>query len=217
MEHIKKHAVLTGDIVESSKLSADQLDETRKSLKSIINEFAGLYPDVIVGDVANFRGDGWQLLVANPNCLLRLLLFITCGLKLAKVNKSRIGIAIGKVEKIDYDNISLSSGEVFTESGKILNEIENMKVKKDKPFWWLVDKNSYKSSTYELLASIANDWTYAVSQAVYGSLKGQSQQEIADETGVSRQNVTKNLKNGKWNLLEKNLVKEEKIIKKSNL
>jgi hypothetical protein len=210
MGNTKKYAVLTGDIVESSKLSVDQLDKTRKALKNIINEFASLYPDIIVGNIANFRGDGWQLLVANPKYVLRVLLFITCGLKLAQVNNTRIGIATGTVEKIDYENISLSSGEAFTKSGKILNDIENMKVKKDKPFWSLADKNIYKSLTYEILSSIANDWTYAVSQAIYGSLKGTSQQGIADRTGVSRQNVTKNLKSGKWNLLEKFLAEEEK-------
>ena len=209
MGNTKKYAVLTGDIVESSKLSVDQLDETRKALKNIISEFDGLYPNVIIGEIANFRGDGWQLLVAKPKYVLRLLLFITCGLKLAKVNNTRIGIATGVVEKIDYENISLSSGYAFTQSGKILNDIENMKVKKDKPFWSLIDKNTYKSSTYEILASIANDWTYVVAQAIYGSLKGQTQQKIADDMGVSQPNVVKSLIRGKWDLLENNLNKEE--------
>jgi len=209
MGNTKKYAVFTGDIVESSKLSADQLERTRTVLKNVINEFAKLYPDIIVGDIASFRGDGWQLLLAKPKYVLRLLLFITCGLKLAKVNNTRVGIATGTVEKINYDNISLSSGEAFTKSGKVLDEIENIKVKKAKPFWRLIDKNTYKSSTYEILSFIANDWTFAVAQAIYGVLKGKTQQEIADEMGVSQPNVVKSLERGKWDLLENNLNKEE--------
>ena len=211
MGRTKKYAVLTGDIIESSKLNAEQLAANRQALQEIIEDFGQLYPDAIIGNVAFFRGDGWQLLVAEPQYLLRVLLFISCGLKLRKVNNSRIGIAVGTVDKINYDNISLSTGEAFTESGRILNDIESMKVKKDKPFWQLRDQNIHRAMLFEMLAAFANGLTHTVAKTIYASLQGKNQQEIAAETGGSRQNVAKKLASGKWSLLENILINEENL------
>lgn len=209
MGNNKKYAVLTGDIIESSKLNAGQLEKNRVALQNIINEFIGFHPGVVIGNIAYFRGDGWQLLMAEPKYLLRLLLFIACGLKLAEVNNTRVGIAIGSAENINYENISLSTGEAFSKSGKIMNNIENMKVKKNKPLWRLEDKNTYRVLTYEILGAVVNDWTNAVALAIYEALKGRTQQEIADETGVVRQVVGRKLKRGKWTLIKKILAEEE--------
>lgn len=210
MGKTKKYAVLTGDIIESSKLDVKQFAAARQALKETIKDFKELYPKAIVGDAAFFRGDGWQLLVAEPRYLLRLLLFISSGLKLRKVNNSRIGIAAGTVEEINSDNISLSIGRAFTESGRIMTDIENIKVKNDKPVWRLRDKNIHRAMLFEILASLANDWTDAVAQTIYVALQGKKPQEIAEKNGGSRQGIAKKMAGGKWNLIENILIIEEK-------
>ncbi|MDD5697723.1 MAG: hypothetical protein PHH77_03825 [Victivallaceae bacterium] len=206
----QKYAVLTGDIIESSKLNAEQLAAARKALEDIVADFKALYPRAIIGEPAFFRGDGWQLLLARPRYSLRLLLFIASGLKMRRVNNSRIGAAAGPVKTINYDNISLSNGAAFTESGRVLNAIENIKIKKDKPLWRLSDKNIYRVLTFAALTAVADNWTPAIAGSIYGALKGLNQHEIASETGGSRQNTAKQLRRGKWSLIAEILAAEEK-------
>lgn len=209
MEENEKYAVLTGDIIESSGLNAEQLAAVRKTLEDIVADFRAVYPPAIIGVPAFFRGDGWQLLLARPRYLLRLLLFIVAGLKMRRVNNSRIGAATGPVETVNCDNVSLSGGAAFTESGRMLNEIENIKIKKDRPLWRLSDRNVYRVLIFAALAGVAADWTPAMAGSIYGALKGLNQHEIAAGTGCSRQNTAKQLRRGKWPLIAAVLAEEE--------
>ena len=82
-------------------------------------------------DLAKFRGDGWQLLVRNPQKSFEISLFIRTYIryKFKPENlDSRIAIAVGSVEFIPKNNISEGYGKAFTESGRVLDSMKNQRM-----------------------------------------------------------------------------------------
>jgi len=56
-------SVIAGDIVGSSKLSADDLKMTLQGLRDSTRRFEEKFPDTVYGMLDVFSGDGWQLLM----------------------------------------------------------------------------------------------------------------------------------------------------------
>ena len=69
-------AVLTGDIIGSSKMDPQEriaLYETFPRLSAMLKE---CYPSDVSYRISNFRGDGWQLIVDHTGKSLEIGLFI---------------------------------------------------------------------------------------------------------------------------------------------
>jgi len=71
------YAVLTGDLVRSSKLTATQSKHAMEELRTAAEAFCEVYPESIVGRLDTFRHDSWQLLLTRPELALRAALFQT--------------------------------------------------------------------------------------------------------------------------------------------
>ena len=127
-------AVLTGDIVGSSALSADELSEVMAALQlgadAVCEGVGGDLTDasdVWVGPVDVFRGDGWQAALRDP----RHALLAAVILRLAVIRRrpegrrnafdTRVAIAVGPAERLVPEAISRSSGSAFTQSGGLLD------------------------------------------------------------------------------------------------
>jgi hypothetical protein len=113
-------AVLTGDLIGSTGLSAQELAGTRTVLERCVRQ---LRPRgrVICGTPEFFRGDSWQLLVKEPRWALRVALTIRAQLFAQMGVGTRISLGMGTAEHIDTRRVSLSTGEAFTLSGRALD------------------------------------------------------------------------------------------------
>ena len=116
-------AVLTGDIIESTQLSTEQLKRVRSLLLKSAQQFRVKPRQSLCGTPEFFRGDAWQLLLKEPGQALRVALLIQAVLLAEIAVETRISIGIGGVDTIDPARISLSTGEAFTLSGHALDEI----------------------------------------------------------------------------------------------
>jgi hypothetical protein len=116
-------AVLTGDIIKSANLSAEQLDQTRAVILKGARQFREKSRRTVSGTPEFFRGDAWQLLLKEPGSALRVALYIRALLSAETDVQTRISIGIGSVDIINRTRTSLSTGEAFTLSGHALDKI----------------------------------------------------------------------------------------------
>lgn len=117
------HAVLTGDIVGSTKLSSGQMAQARKTLTSCVSVFNLAHKEVVQGGPAFYRGDSWQLLLREPKLALRLAILVRARLAAKLDIKTRISIGMGLVTDTRERSVSLRTGEAFTLSGRALDNI----------------------------------------------------------------------------------------------
>ena len=116
-------AVLTGDIIGSSRLSAERLSRARAVVLEGARQFHSRSRRSVVGKPEFFRGDAWQLLLKEPRRALRAALYIRALLSSETGVGTRISIGVGNVDVIDRSRISLSTGEAFTLSGHALDQM----------------------------------------------------------------------------------------------
>lgn len=117
------YAVLTGDIIASTGLAAEDLGHALELLNNAAGRLTALRPGAVYGAPEVFRGDAWQILLAEPGAALRLALLIKATLRSRVGADTRISVGIGRVEQIVADRISMSTGEAFTLSGRGLDKM----------------------------------------------------------------------------------------------
>lgn len=210
----KIYAVLTGDLVRSSKLTSDESQGAMQWLRDAVRAFEALHPQSIAGELDTFRHDSWQLLMTQPALSLRAAVYLRAALKLHS-NKharydTRISIGVGEVETVAESRISDSRGSAFTISGKNLDAMGRNR---------LVFEAQDKESTalavmghvaVPLLDCVVTDWTSTEAHAVRGSLEWRTQEKIAQllppnpRSGktVTRQAVSDSLDRGNWRTVE---------------
>ena len=122
LKRTKIKAVLTGDVVKSTRLTTEELNDTRERLLTAIQEISGWADGLVIGKPEFFRGDSWQVLIGDPRYFLRISIFIRAYLRRANREwDTRIAIGLGAVDHVEHDRISLSSGSAFVSSGKQLD------------------------------------------------------------------------------------------------
>lgn len=114
-------AVLSGDIVKSTKMTAKQLDFVRDVLEVAVGE-ARNWSGATMHGPDFYRGDAWQLVVEDPRWFLRLAVWMKTALAVSPFKaQTRIAIGVGEVEALDPDVVSRSIGDAFTLSGRALD------------------------------------------------------------------------------------------------
>jgi len=226
MPHFEKiYAVLTGDLVKSSRLTSAESRGAIESLKNTAMAFEEQHPDAIVGRMDTFRHDSWQLLMEEPALAVRTAVFLGSALKMrSDANRkydTRISIGIGRVESISKRRIWDSRGPAFTRSGKGLDAMDGqcltLIADPDKP----VPRSGIERGIVPLLDCVTTDWTPVQARAVHGTLKGLIQEEIAKNwpldrrTGeqLTRQAVADSLMRAHWKTVDAVLLSVEQEIK----
>ena len=210
----KIYAVLTGDLVKSSRLTSADSKGAMERLKKISADIEQQHPDSVVGRLDTFRHDSWQLLLAQPALACRIAVFLRAALKMESdaytKYDTRISIGIGTVELISKRRISDSRGPAFTYSGKGLDAMDGQRLALNagdaRPALW----NGLKQGVVPLLDCVVGDWTPTESRAVYGALKGWTQEETAGnwllqtktQKRPTRQAVGDSLVRAHWSAIE---------------
>ena len=209
---MKIGAIITGDIVDSTKMIAEERNSMLLMLQSIPELLLPL-PKI---DLEIFRGDSFQIRLWNPVDSLMVALATRAHIRSYKFAEhkhqwdTRLSIGIGKVE---YENGSLatSDGEAYRMSGRGLDAIGKRR---------LIIETPWKEVTDELRVStafaddIVSGWSLSQSRVMFQCLiTDTSHAEIGCLLGITRQMVDKALRAGKVELMHLYINRFEELIK----
>jgi len=179
-------AVLTGDIIKSTSLDKTLLDQGFAALSEAADALS-----VWAGSPCHFtraRGDGWQLVLAQPALSLRGCLFLRaklrqCGKELA----SRISVAIGEGVVPESGDLNAASGDAFLRSGRGL---EAMKRRQELAYDGGSNEGAARAA-FHLADALSRGWTEAQAAAISGLLSpdAPTQAEVAKGLKISKQSV----------------------------
>lgn len=192
--------VITGDIVNSTRLSMEEREimlDTLNAIPEIVRSIDGIKMEI-------FRGDGFQILVPCIKDSLKIAIIIRAYLKSINIGNNkftfdaRLAVGIGRM---DYESVSLatSDGEAFRLSGRLLDDIKDRRLEIITPWG---DINDELNLSTAFVDDIISSWTRNQSRIILSSLiKDKSHYDIAAELGISRQMVDKSLRASKENLI----------------
>lgn len=197
---MKIHSVITGDIINFTKLSVakrkELIEHTEKLLKNWIKEKE---------NAEIFRGDSYQVLFEDIKEAIIRSIQLICWFKkhsdeALKIRLStRISIGIGSVSYLGK-NVLNSDGEAFHLSGR------NFDAMKKEEFLSIHTNNEFKNNGIKIILNFANkyieEWTKGQSEVIYLLLEGKTQKEIATILSVSQPSVNSRLKSAGWKEFE---------------
>ncbi len=213
-------AVITADIIHSSKLTNDVKRMVYKSVENVllaVNEDFNTMSET-------YRGDSFQCLVKNPKDALRVALIIRTFIRslnfserheVSKVSKPlekkvviypvwmfdvRMTIGIGSVN-LKMKNISTSDGIAFQLSGRLLDEIKDSKNR-----FAITSADRYNEELRmesALLDVIINSTTALQCEVINLKLLGFTEIEIAKQLYIKQEAVNQRSVSGNWNIIKK--------------
>ena len=207
IEKGKIYAVITGDVVGSSRLDEAARRELFDVMRLVGKELAEWLGDKTMPlPVDIFAGDSWQLLLSDPARAMDAAVFYRAGL-IAEMGKkkarqkvdTRMVIAVGDIDFVPGNRVSEGEGWAFRESGRALAE-------KNSPHLMRLQMQSasgysgWDSTVILLDTLLRRRLTAPRARALKEALKGHSSEEIAQgwNPPISRSAVTKHLRSVDW-------------------
>lgn len=202
-------AVLTGDLVASTRTRSPGTFIDRLSL--VLSEVE----QALAARTEIFRGDSFQVTLADPGKAVRCALYIRAGLIAASPAKSdrwdaRIAVAIG-ADRGRGDPY----GDAYIESGRGLDALtrERLYLYAQPPIFQLATG---------IATAFADDiicqWTPSEAEAYYAYLQyPEGHQAVADALGKSRSTITKSLLRARYNLIERYVETVNKLMEETRV
>lgn len=181
MENPKIYAVLTGDLIGSSKFEKKQRSDIIALLKG---SFSKVPREIVASPFVIYRGDSFQGVISMPEEAVRAAVLIRTGLiskfkgKKARLD-ARISIGLGSIDYLPPgDRAGEGDGEAFRRSGMELDRIkkgeQNLIIKTP----W-EDVNEELMTELALLDALVQRWTKEQAEAILYQLQGATQEDIA--------------------------------------
>ncbi|MEX0770906.1 MAG: SatD family protein [Balneolaceae bacterium] len=215
---MKLYAVITGDIVDSSKITKEEHSLLLDTLKSAFEDITSLYADkkeeAIPFDI--FRGDSFQGLIPHPESALAASLLIRASLRKNQPESSAVSwdarTAIG-IGTIDYPpkNISEGDGEAYRRSGPLLDKMKTHQRLSIITPW--KEMNEEMNVQAALMDAVIAKWSPEQAEIVLELLEGKSRKLIGQQYGISQAAVHYRVKGAAWSAVEKFLHRYEFLIK----
>jgi len=215
------YAVLTGDIVDSSKLTLINRKKLLTNFSFLSDKFSAKSKNELRLEIPFelYRGDSFQCLLNLPEKSLHIALLIRSFLQsdvyFPHINNkidARIGIGIATV-KAKADTLAQSDGLAFQYSGRLLDNIKKMpsRIALKTP-WQTIDEevNTY----FALLETIIERWTSTQADVIYYKLLGYTEIAIAEVLKIKQPAVNQRSKAANWHTIELLLKRFETIITK---
>ncbi|HSI69162.1 MAG TPA: SatD family protein [Gillisia sp.] len=218
-------AVITADIIDSSRLKGPLLERALDVLKEEFRAIQKTYGE----DKVNFkiyRGDSFQGILKLPEDSLHLVLQLKTAVNRLQQNQRvarahativdfKVAIGIGSQE-IEREAIAESNGQAFQFSGRTLDEMKNEnRTTGLKTF--NEDVNAEFKSSLLLLDTITDKWSTASAEVVYYSLKDLKEKEIAAILKISQSAVNQRKKAAGWEAVALLLERYREVINKKIL
>jgi hypothetical protein len=202
-------AVLTGDIVNSTKLHI-----TKE--KKLTNTLTEIYKSKNC-KIEFFRGDSFQAYTRHSSEALRLaLLSRAAAISLSKGEKTtlsdiRISIGIGAV-KNPIRTLKTARGEAFILSGRKFDEIaktpQRLAIASASPL-----ANEGLQVIADYLNAIFDVMTGKQAEVILELLKGEMQKSVAKKLKKTKSTIHQRITSGRWPEIEKLLNHYENIVK----
>lgn len=197
---MKTQAVITGDIVNFTKLSPTKRKELIKQTEILLKTWIEKKENAEI-----FRGDSYQVLFNDTLEAITKSLQLICWFKKHSDEKNKIflstRISIG-VGEVSYrgKNVLNSDGEAFHLSGR------NFDALKDDQFLSVHTNDIAKNKGIEIILNFVNkyiaNWTIAQAEVIFLLLEGKTQQETAEALSLSQPSVNSRLKSAGWKEFE---------------
>ena len=188
----KIHAVLTGDIVNSTRLAPGAEKQLLKALDKVLSPYQYEY----------YRGDSFQAYLEDPQAALRVaLLCRTMAIGLTEEKEQgpydvRISIGIGAVTK-PVKKLGSAKGEAFLLSGRSFDEMQKTDTRLA-----IATGNELANAGLKILTDYINfifkDMTAKQAMIISGLLVGETQQKLAEDLGKSKSTIYQLTVSGKW-------------------
>lgn len=213
-----KKAVITGDIIHSTRME----EESRKLLSKAIARFLKELEQVFKVRSEMFRGDSFQCLVPEVEDALLVALLIKTRIRSLNpsvlhrgkakgkplkskavsfttwVLDARLAIGIGEVPKT-VKELATASSEAFFLSGNLLDEMKRRKQALD------IDTNDKYLEELEtemlLLDNIIAKTTAMQCEVIHWKLCSLSEIDIANKLGIGQSAVNQRSNAGSWNAI----------------
>jgi hypothetical protein len=199
-------AVLTGDIVNSTKLTTANEKKLLKSLKNILSPYKYEF----------YRGDSFQVYLKKADEALRVALLCRAAAISIPASEElmhgdvRISIGIGTV-KTPVKILSAAKGEAFLLSGRMFDEItktgKRLAVTINDPV-----AGTALEVISDYLNSIFNVMTDKQAVVIFELLAGKTQKNIVDKLSKSKSTINQHVMSGRWYEVEKLLKQYETIV-----
>lgn len=189
-------AVLTGDLVSSTKMTDSKLASVLDTLNQVLKEQSQFG----LGEYDQYRGDAFQLMLNNATQACRAAILIRLSLLTHKAD-ARISLGLGSVSS-PRSRIKSAAGEAFTLSGRGLDSMAKSQR------LTIASHNPQFQDQLQLLTRFVDATltriTATQSSAVYQYLIAEhpSHQDVADTLGCSRVNATKLLNQANYDLIQ---------------
>jgi len=198
-------AVLTGDIVNSTRLGPSAEKKLMKCLQQLL---AGHRFEF-------YRGDSFQVFIKDARSALpTALLCRTAAIGItgsAPVSSDiRISIGIGKT-KTPADSLGTARGEAFVLSGRAFDDLTKTNTRLA-----MVTSHRLANEGLQVIADYLNaifkDMTGKQAGVIFELLKGETQQAVAAKLKKSKSTIHQHVSAGRWPSIEKLLHHYENII-----
>ncbi len=177
-------AVLTGDLIASTQAGSEAVDGAMAVLEGIARheaEISGL--DI---RFARFRGDGWQMYCPEAARVFRLTVLVLANLhSRPNLAQTRLAVATGAVSVIPESGLASASGEVFSMSGRCLDNMTTERL----VFTSQAPDENWQRPLFSYLDWQASRWSAQQAEAIAMSFRYNPPQprKSAEELGISRQ------------------------------
>jgi hypothetical protein len=200
-ESVREIAVLTGDIIRSSRLAPEALDAAIGALAAgaaAMSSWEGSRD----ARFSRYRGDGWQCLAPSPAMALRATLFLRAHLRALDGPDTRISVGIGTASLPASGDLSAAGGPAFETSGRGLDKMARAQ---QFAIAWAEPPAGAAviGAVFALSDEISRLWTARQAEVLVETLSpGEELQEaLAAQRGVSQQAIAKRLSaGGDWAL-----------------
>ncbi|MDO9581808.1 MAG: hypothetical protein Q7J24_01660 [Desulfomicrobium sp.] len=174
------HAVLTGDLILSTRSTPAQVDDSMAVIAEAVDRFSG------ATRFHRYRGDGWQVYVGAAGHGLEAMIFLAAQLRAMDLLSSRMALGLGEAYGFDQDSLGTAGGQAFVLSGRALDAMPDGKM--------LVLAGAGVDPLHHALMAYVDaqvqGWSPEQAEAVAMSLEPDgphSQQVLAERLGISRQ------------------------------
>lgn len=198
-------SVITGDIIHSQKASPQIWLE---KLKSELNS-EGSNPETW----EIFRGDSFQIEIADPSLALVKAIKIKAAIKCIKQIDVRMAIGVGD-KTYQAENITESNGSAFVNSGEIFEKL--VKEKQNLAIATPSEEFNREMNLLFRLALIAMDnWTINSAEMIHLALcnPGFSQKELGKILGIKQNAVSNRLKRAYYDEISELIIRYQNKIK----
>lgn len=195
---VKPIAVISGDVVGSTKLTSDEFEQLLQRIKDIqawINK----------GNNSNLhsieRGDEFQTVIHDINNTLRYAILYRIGIKaLGKAFESRISFAIASNADL-RTSVSESMGEAFVLSGRGLKALKNDRFIFHSEHLELTERFELLFKYLDKQLTELTSRQCAVLVPMLRNHEVLSVSELADKLGIATATASKSLKASGWPLI----------------